>query len=51
MCGLIIGLVGRVYLESGLAAGAEETVFMVMVGDLFPSLISGFYWRQYWLPL
>ncbi len=39
---LIIGLVGRVYLESGLAAGAEETVFMVMVGDLFPSLISGF---------
>lgn len=39
---LMIGLVGRVYLASGLAGGTEETVFMVMVGELFPSLIAGF---------
>jgi len=39
---LFIGLVGRVYLDSGLAVGSEETVFMVMVGEMFPSLLSGF---------
>jgi len=39
---LVIGLVGRVFLNSGLAAGSEETVFMVMVGELFPSLLAGF---------
>lgn len=39
---LVIGLVGRVFLDSGLASGAEETVFMVMVGELFPSLLAGF---------
>ncbi len=39
---VFIGLVGRVFLGGALGAGAEETVFMVMVGELFPSLIAGF---------
>ncbi|MDK2822977.1 MAG: sodium/proline symporter [Clostridia bacterium] len=39
---VLVGVVGRVYLTQPLEGPASETVFMVMVNDLFPSLLAGF---------
>ncbi|WHH61761.1 sodium/proline symporter PutP [Petroclostridium sp. X23] len=38
---LFVGVVGRVYLTQTLEGAASETVFMVMVNQLFPTLIAG----------
>ncbi len=39
---VFVGLVGRAYLGEGLMNGAHETVFMVLVHDLFYPLVAGF---------
>ena len=36
-----VGIVGKAYLHPELAAGAQETVFIVMVTKMFPSVITG----------
>ncbi|WP_425481542.1 sodium/proline symporter PutP [Alkalibaculum sporogenes] len=38
---VIVGIVGRVYLNTPLDEGASETIFMVLVSDLFPAVIAG----------
>ncbi|MBP2649242.1 MAG: sodium/proline symporter [Firmicutes bacterium] len=38
---VLVGLVGRVYLQQPLTGSAVETVFMVMTNDLFASFIAG----------
>ena len=38
---ILVGMVGRLYISQPLANGAEETVFMLMVNQLFPTLIAG----------
>ncbi len=40
-CAVIVGIVGKAYLHPELAAGAQETVFIVMVTKMFPSVITG----------
>jgi sodium/proline symporter len=38
---VLVGVVGRVYLTQPLEGAASETVFMVMVNQIFPSVIAG----------
>lgn len=39
---VLVGVVGRVYLSETLQGPASETVFMLMVNDIFPTLFAGF---------
>lgn len=38
---VLVGIVGRLYLTQPLEGAASETVFMVMAGQVFPSIIAG----------
>jgi len=39
---VLVGMVGRILLGDSLVQGTSETVFMVMVESLVPSLLAGF---------
>jgi len=38
---VVVGIVGRIYLGNALDLKSSETIFMVLVSDLFPPLIAG----------
>ncbi len=38
---VLIGTIGRVFLTENLGANASETVYITMVGKIFPSFIAG----------
>jgi len=38
---VIVGIAGRIYLTTALDAKSSETIFMVLVSDLFPPIIAG----------
>lgn len=41
---VMVGLVGRVYLDTPLTGAQAETVFLVMSKDLFPTFVAGLIW-------
>jgi sodium/proline symporter len=40
---LLVGVLGRAYLASPLAAGAQETVFIVTIMQMYPPFIAGIF--------
>ena len=38
---VIVGIVGRIYLSNALDEKTSETIFMVLVSDLFPPIVAG----------
>lgn len=41
LCAILIGIVGRVFLSENLNGNTSETVFMIMVNNIFPTVIAG----------